>query len=113
MEKLSIDDIKHHETEKCFKCGIKLTTKNKSKWCSFEIVNGNQVAVDKCLWCTEISDRMLTSSRKINDKFIPQKTEKEIENEMIKENLTIKKLYIKEMIEEPATSEEIEKMLNG
>lgn len=113
MEKLSIENVKHHKTEKCFECGVVLTTENKSKWSSFALVNNESVVVDKCLWCSEILDRLRINSSRTERGLEFQKTKKEIENEMIKEGLTIKKLLIKELMAKSWTAAEIEVLLKS
>lgn len=91
-EKLNIYKIKIKKIKVC-SCGLELTPETTSKWC---IVISNKKAVQQCVLCNEVNNRLLSSARKIGNELIPQKTRAECLDEIIEEGLTTKILKNRE-----------------
>lgn len=100
MEKdLNIKDIPHIPSEKCYFCGIELTKLNTSPWVGFAVIEGKETTIDQCGICHEICNRLISSSERVGDTLIPQKTEKEIRKELEDEGLTAEILIAKDELE--------------
>ena len=99
---LSIENMKHVDTENCFYCGKELTIENKSPWSQFSEVDGEQVLVNQCYFCEEVNNRLLSSCIKQKDgiTFIPSKTIEEIIKEMVSENITDEFLHKKRLMDD-------------
>lgn len=69
------DNIKMPEyiyNDHCFACGCELTDENASIWCGIAELNGQEVTVNKCVFCARADEIVLASCIKIDDEFVPQ-----------------------------------------